>query len=249
MPRAAKDSPYLTTGERVRNFLGWAFVISILGHVILGPLVPFKQSHADEQQVEKVSLVKKVKVKVPTPPPPTPTPKPTVPPKSTPPPKPVPHQVQPQLKVNLVHQKSSSNNSTTSQSYVAPKTGSQNGVPSGQATAAPAGAGTPAAKAAATPKPACPDPYREATMTNGVAPEYPEAAKQQGLGAVTVLVRITLSPGASVMNASILQSSGNMSIDQSAMVAARQSSYAPKLVNCQPVEGTYSFRASFDPSQ
>jgi len=247
MAKGSNASPYLTTGERVRNFLGWAFVISILGHVILGPLIPFKQSHAEEQQVEKVSLVKKVKVKVPTPPPPTPTPKPTEPPKSTPPPKPVPHQVQPQLKVNLVHAKSSSA-SGPSESYKPPTTGSQNGVPQGQGT--PAGSGNLGPKAAApTPKPACADPFREATMTNGVAPEYPESAKEQGLGAVTVLVKITLSPGASVESASVLSSSGNMAIDQAAMIAARQSSYAPKLSNCQPVEGTYSFRASFDPSQ
>jgi TonB family protein len=246
MAKLAGGSPYLTTGERLRNFLGWAFVISIAGHLVLGPLIPFKQTHTEEQQVEKVSLMKKTKVKVPTPPPPTPTPKPTEPPKSTPQPK--PHQVQPQLKVNLVHQHSTTG-ANTSEAYTAPKTGSQNGVPNGQSTAAPAGAGAPAAKPATTPKPACADPFREATMTNGMAPEYPEAAKEQGLGPVTVLVKITLSPSASVESASVLQSSGNMSIDQAAMVAARQSSYAPKLVNCQPVEGTYSFRASFDPSQ
>ncbi|MBV8727567.1 MAG: TonB family protein [Candidatus Eremiobacteraeota bacterium] len=247
MARFAGASPFLTTGERVRNFLGWAFVISIVVHLVFGPLIPFKQTHTEEQQVEKVSLMKKTKVKVPTPPPPTPTPKPTEPPKSTPQPK--PQQKQQQLKVNLVHQHATTGAGPSEPAYTAPKSGSQNGVPGPQGTP---GTGSAPAKVAAptpTPKPACADPYREATMTNGVAPEYPEAAKEQGLGAVTVLVKITLSPGASVESASVLQSSGNMSIDQAAMVAARQSSYAPKLVDCKPVEGTYSFRASFDPSQ
>jgi len=249
MARFIGGSPYLTTGERVRNFLGWAFVISIVGHLVFGPLIPFKQTHTEEQQVEKVSVMKKTKVKVPTPPPPTPTPKPTEPPKSTPQPK--PQQQKPQLKLNVVKTHSTTGSGPTERAYTAPANGSSNGAPNGVGTAAPAGNGQVAHVAAPTPtpKPACADPYREATMTNGVAPEYPQAAKDQGLGPVVVLVKITLSPSASVENASVLQSSGNMSVDQAALVAARQSSYAPKLSDCKPVEGTYSFRASFDPSQ
>ena len=248
MARFGGTSPFLTTGERVRSFLAWAFVLSLVGHMVLGPLIPFKQTHAEEQQVEKVSVMKKTKVKVPTPPPPTPTPKPTEPPKSTPQPK--PKQQQQQLKVNLVHQHSTTGANQSEPAYTAPKNGSENGAPQGQSTAG-AGIG-PIAKQAAptpTPKPACADPFREATMTNGVSPEYPESAKEQGLGPVTVIVKITLSPSASVDSSSVLQSSGNMAIDQAALLAARQSSYAPKLSDCKPVEGTYSFRANFDPGQ
>ncbi len=248
MAKLAGGSPFLTTGERIRTFLGWAFVISIAGHLVLGPLIPFKQTHTEEQQVEKVSLMKKTKVKVPTPPPPTPTPKPTQPPVSTP--KPKPQQQQPRLKVNLVHQHSTTGSNQNEPAYTAPKSGSENGAPQGVSTAS-AGTGQQAKVAAPppTPKPACADPYREATMTNGVSPEYPESAKEQGLGPVTVIVKITLSPAASVESASVLQSSGNMAVDQAAIIAARQSSYAPKLMNCQPAEGTYSFRANFDPAQ
>lgn len=85
-------------------------------------------------------------------------------------------------------------------------------------------------------------------MVNGVTPEYPEAAREANLGPVTVIVRITLSASASVLAADVLQSSGNSSIDRAALSAARQSSYSPKIENCSPVEGTYSFRANFDPS-
>lgn len=249
MSRFIGASPFLTTGERVRNFLGWAFVISLVGHLVLGPLIPFKQTHTEEQQVEKVSVMKKTKVKVPTPPPPTPTPKPTEPPKSTPQPK--PKQQQPQLKVNVPKTHNATGANQSEPAYTAPKSGSENGAPQGTGTAAPAGTGQVAHQAAPTPtpKPACAEPYREATMTNGVSPEYPESAKEQGLGPVTVIVKITLSPAASVEGSSVLQSSGNMAIDQAALLAARQSSYAPKLTDCKPVEGTYSFRANFDPGQ
>src|ERR1700693_5394355 len=87
--------------ERATNFLGWAFAISIVIHLILGPIVGrYNPSHAEQKEVEKVSLSKKVKVVVPTPPPPTPPP--TPPPKQTPPPV---HQTNPppapKLKVNV----------------------------------------------------------------------------------------------------------------------------------------------------
>src|SRR5690348_8400213 len=77
--------PSLSVGDKVRNFLGWAFVISLAIHFLVLPLViRYNPSHAHEQEVEKVSMTKKVKVIVPTPPPPTPPP--TPPPKQTPPP-------------------------------------------------------------------------------------------------------------------------------------------------------------------
>lgn len=245
----SKDkSPYMTTGETVRNFLGWAFVISIVAHVLLGPLIPFKQTHAEDQTTEKVSVTKKIKVKVPTPPPPTPTPRPTEQPKTTPPPKKVETHPQPQLKIQPP--KTNSNNGGPGQAkYVPPKNGSENGVPAGSGTSpGPVGTVGPPASTP-TPKPACADPSKEATMVNGVTPEYPDSAKEQNLGPVTVVVKITLSASASVIDASIIQSSSNNAIDRAALSAARQSSYSPKLENCAPVSGSYSFKANFDPSQ
>ncbi|GAC1354820.1 MAG: hypothetical protein NVSMB31_15110 [Vulcanimicrobiaceae bacterium] len=247
--REKKASPYMTTGETVRNFLGWAFVISIVAHILLGPLIPFKETHAQDQEPDKVSVTKKIKVKVPTPPPPTPTPRPTQQPKTTPPPKKV--QTQPQPKLKIEPPKTNSNSGGPGQAkYVPPKNGSENGVPAGQGTAAPGPAATPGPPASTpTPKANCPTPYKDASLVNSAAAEYPETAKEQGLGAVTVLVRIDLSATANVLSTSIIQSSGNSAIDRSATAAARQSSYSPKLVNCTPVEGSYSFRVEFDPNQ
>jgi hypothetical protein len=38
-----------------------------------------------------------------------------------------------------------------------------------------------------------------------------------------------------------------MAIDQAALRAARESNYSPKLVDCQPTQGDYLFRADFQP--
>src|SRR6202042_483012 len=159
----AKRGGYLTTGERVRSFIGWAFVISLIAHLAIGSVLPNFNKHSEEQQTEQVSVQKK-KTIVHTPPPPTPTP----PPQATPPPK--QQQVQqPKLKVNLVHQTSKSASGSTENTVAQPKSGTENGAPAGQ------GNGTPApAAAAGTPKPACANPNVEATVTNPVQPDYPE---------------------------------------------------------------------------
>jgi len=158
-------------------------------------------------------------------------------------------QSQPQPKLKVQPPKTTSNNSSTTSTeskYVAPKQGSESGVPSGQGSAAPA----PAAPSAppGTPKPACRTPYQDATAVQAVTPDYPDQAREQGLGEVQVTVIVTISPSGSLVNATIGQGSGNMSIDQAALSAARQSTYAPKIVNCQPVEGTYNFKVTFDPN-
>lgn len=239
------DSPFITTGERIRSFIGWAFVISIAIHFMFAPFLKNMTQHTEEQTVEKVAVTKKIKVKVPTPPPPTPTPPP---PKETPKPQVKPQtQPQPKLKLNVPKTTSKSSSSTTSEAkYVAPPVGSQNGVPAGQGTAAPA---PPAPSAPpGTPKPACKTPYQDATAVQAATPDYPESAREQGLGEVQVTVVVTIAPSGSLVNASIGQGSGNMAIDQAALAAARQSTYAPKIVDCQPVQGQYYFKVTFDPN-
>jgi TonB family protein len=237
-------SPFITTGERVANFMGWAFVISIALHFALGPLLPRLNQHTEEQTVEKVSVTKKIQVKVPTPPPPTPTPPP---PKSTPPPKPQQQQQQqPKLKLNVPKTTSHSNTTSTETKYVPPPKGNEQGVPQGTVASAP-----PAPVSTAppgTPKPACKTPYQDATVVNQVTPEYPDQARDLGLGEVQVAVEVTIGPQGNLIDAKIAQTANNMSMDQAALAAARQSTYAPKIVNCQPTTGTYLFRVTFDPN-
>lgn len=243
-------APRPTTVQRAQSFLGWAFVLSIIIHLILGPIVGrYSPSHAESKEVEKVSVSKKVKIVVPTPPPPTPTPPPpTPPPKSTPPPvKATNPPPQPKLKMNVVHTTSKSN-SGPSQARYDVKTGSENGVPQGVATSAgkaPAATPAPPPPPTPTPKPACAQPHVDATTTNPVVPDTPEMAKQQGATG-TVQVRVSLSPTGSVVSASVYKSSGSSLLDQAAVQAAKASSYAPEIDNCEKVAGDYIFRAEFE---
>jgi protein TonB len=237
--------------DRAKSFLGWAFVLSIIVHLILGPIVGrYSPSHAEEKEVEKVSVSKKVKVVVPTPPPPTPTPPPpTPPPKSTPPPvKQTNPPPAPKLKLNVVHTTSKSNSGPSEAKYDV-KQGSENGIPQGVATSAgkAAVAATPAPPPppTPTPKPACAQPHVDATTTNPVTPDTPEMAKQQGATG-SVSVKVSLSPTGGVTGATIYKSSGNSLLDNAAVQAAKESTYAPEIDNCEKVAGDYIFRADFE---
>ncbi|MGZ3576328.1 MAG: energy transducer TonB [Vulcanimicrobiaceae bacterium] len=90
--------------------------------------------------------------------------------------------------------------------------------------------------------------YQDAAVVNKVKPNYPDSARDLDLGKVTVLVQVTIGPSGSLVGANLYQSSNNMALDQAALTAARQSSYVPKIVACQPVVGDLLFRAEFDPS-
>ncbi len=247
--------PAPSSGARVRNFLGWAFAISLVLHLLGGPLIPWKQAHSEEQQVEKVSDTKKIKVKPPTPPPPSPTPPPpTPPPKSTPPPV---HSTQPppQPKLRVEPPKTNSNSAGTNskESRYNVTSGSQNGVPAGVASAAPAApAAAPAKVPVSTPPPAppptpkvsCANPNAAASMSNKVTPETPEIAKEQGVSG-TAQVKVSLGASGGVLGVSIYKSAGSPALDQAALGAARQSSYIPAKENCTNVSGDYLYTVEF----
>lgn len=243
MPNKDK-SPFITSGERVANFMGWAFVISIVAHLLIAPILPSMKHQEEQQTVEKVSVTKKITVKPPTPPPPTPTPPP---PKQTPPPKPQqPHQQQVKLKLNVPKTTSKSNTSSNEAKYVAPPVGSEQGVPQGTVASAP-----PAPVSTAppgTPKPACKTPYQDATVVSQAQAEYPDAARELNLGEVQVYVTVTVGPTGSLLDAKVTRSANNMELDQAALAAAKQSTYSPKIVNCQPTTGSYNFIVTFDPN-
>lgn len=86
-----------------------------------------------------------------------------------------------------------------------------------------------------------------AVMTNGAQPVYPESARDLGLGPVTAVVNVTVGPSGNVVRVWMFKSSTNTSIDQAAMTAALKSSYAPKIVDCNPVQSTIQVPFSFRP--
>ncbi len=90
---------------------------------------------------------------------------------------------------------------------------------------------------------ACADPNVEATVVNPTMPELPHGFKASG----TVIIAVTISPSGHATNTKVQRSSGNATIDNAVVAAARSSTYSPKLVNCAPVEGHYLFRADFKP--
>jgi protein TonB len=240
------NAPAAKPQERVRSFLGWAFVISIAIHLALAPLLQYKPPQGEKEEVEKVSVSKRIAVATPKPtPPPTPTPPPI---KATPPPvKATNPPPVPKLKLNVPKTTAKSNESSAENKYVAPAVGNENGVPQGNAaTGAPGPVATPGSPATPTPspKPACAQPHVDAVVTRPADPEYPELARQQGVTGVTQ-VRVTLTETGGVSDAEVYKSSGNALLDRAAVTAAKQSSYAPEIDNCVKVSGSYLFRAEF----
>jgi TonB family protein len=90
----------------------------------------------------------------------------------------------------------------------------------------------------------CTHPNADALVTNAVAPDLPHGLKASG----SVIVAVTLAPNAHVVRTSIVHSSGNATIDNAVVKAARASTYSPKTLNCTPVQGSYLFRADFTPN-
>lgn len=78
---------------------------------------------------------------------------------------------------------------------------------------------------------------------NLVTPEYPlDADNAEG----TTLVLVELSRAGDVLAVSVFRSSGSRVLDRAALNAAKQSTYAPKMINCIPAAGRYLFRADFN---
>ena len=122
-----------------------------------------------------------------------------------------------------------------------PKNGSENGVPQGTGTA------KPAAGPAGTPKPACANPNVEATVTNAVQPDYPESAKDLGLGAVTVEVEVTVGPSGNLVGRRFTRARATWRSIRRRCARRANRRYSPKLVDCSPTTGDYLFRADFQP--
>jgi protein TonB len=231
---------YLTTGEKIRNFTGWAFAITLVLELIA---VPFYHhyGHPAQEQTEKPITISKETIKPPpTPPPPTPTPPPTPQPRQTP----QPHVVSPPRPMKISPPKLHSNSGAgpVTQRYVPPKNAC-----SGANCLGPATSTAPPAPPAPTPA-SCPDPSQEAHTLQVAQPNYPESAQELGLGEVTVEVVVTLGPSGNVLSASIgSDPAHNSAIEMEALRVARMTTYAPKLENCKPVTSQYQYLVTFTP--
>ena len=85
----------------------------------------------------------------------------------------------------------------------------------------------------------------EASATNAVSPVYPTSAMRLHLAPSSVLVQLTVDALGTVRHPNVQKSSGNAAIDSAATLAAINSTYAPKVINCRATSATYLFRADF----
>jgi outer membrane biosynthesis protein TonB len=107
----------------------------------------------------------------------------------------------------------------------------------------------PASHATATTPPfeprTCATPFSGATVKVPIAPDFPSNAAGMFSGAATAFVDVAVDSDGSILATWMLVSSGVSSLDAAAVVAARRSTFVPQMAYCEPVKGTYVFRATF----
>ena len=250
-PRSRYDELYPIF--RWRTYLGWAIVLSIALHAAGGPLLGniHLSSTAAQEHITRVSVERLVTPR-PTPPPTatpliTPSPHPTVTPHLSP--SPIPPRPQ---KLKLEPPKTAHRATAANPKFVAVKTGvsdprgdASSGAPGGARAGTAGGtAAAPAATPAATQKPSCESPNSEARTVTKAKPDYPASALMQGITG-TAEIAVTLDATGQVQSLAVARTSGNRALDEAALSAARNSSYAPETRECEPVAGTYRFIANF----
>src|SRR5262249_43056017 len=93
----------------------------------------------------------------------------------------------------------------------------------------------------------CERANQDATVVSSPRAQFPDSARNLGMGAVSVGVQVTIDPTGMLIGEKISQTSNNMAIDAAALRAARQSSYLPRTSNCLPMQGDVVLRIDFDP--
>jgi protein TonB len=168
---------------------------------------------------------------------PKPSPKPTPTP-HTPPPPPPPKVTPPALPA--VHPPKSNPGGThdvgpTESPYTPPTPG---------VTAPSAPPATPVPQPSVAPTPNGPIVITDGTFKYRAPLEYPEIAIQQNIEG-TVVVLVTIGADGSLVSASVAESSGNATLDEAALNAARASRYTPYLANGVPTEQQYKIVYDF----
>ncbi len=241
-----------TAGERTRNFLLYGIGLSILLHLMLGPLVKFNRTVTEEAPPQKVTVIK-----APTPPPPTPTPKPTPPPTPTPPPKSTPppekHTPEPQTKKVQVKTIKTTNKGNGPTEHVNtlttgdreagnPNGNSPTGAPATAAAVASAAPATPAPTPSPTPKPACAVPNDDPKVVDPYPPETPAIAQSQGITG-TVEVQVDLDVNSKILATRAV--SGPSVLRSAAISATKASKFKTEVRNCLPQAATYKYIVEF----
>jgi TonB family protein len=83
-----------------------------------------------------------------------------------------------------------------------------------------------------------------AAISVAVPVDYPDIAAEQNRSG-TAVIQVDLADTGALRDATIFESSGNQFLDRAAMLAARQQSYSPQIVGCEPVGGSYLITVDF----
>lgn len=90
--------------------------------------------------------------------------------------------------------------------------------------------------------PNCAQPNVRARTIHAVQPQYPADA-QSAVGRSSIL--ITLDDRSRAVWAKVMRSSGSASLDEAALLAARQSTFQTEIRGCRPVAAQYIFSVEF----
>jgi len=91
----------------------------------------------------------------------------------------------------------------------------------------------------------CDKPFSNSTVIHPLSPTWPLTYTTTVL--LETLVRVDVNPDGSILDAWVFQPSGIRAFDDSAVDAARRSTYGAGRAFCQPAPGVYIFRALFSP--
>ena len=216
-----------------RRMLGTALALSLLAHLVLAAFVRVHPVEAVPYHTTPVIVHIFVH------------------PKPTPPPRPVRPQMRPDLvAVNVVHRSDPRTHEPRHPNGVRPiapysPTG-EPPAPGNTGTNGVYGAKGPPGDAVPSmpPAPACSDPNSEATTIVAVSPDAP-AGDSLPPSNVTAMIKVDLDANGNVTGVSVYASAGSPELDQAAMQAARESTYAPERRDCRPVAGSYLFKVEF----
>lgn len=92
----------------------------------------------------------------------------------------------------------------------------------------------------------CGQPNKEVSVVRAATPP-PTSYLGEITSPVQVLVEVSVGPDGDVERAHIYRSSGNEKLDKAAIVAARNSSFSPRVADCSEVGSEYLYRVLFAP--